>query len=288
MTVGITIAVLLNNTPESSEWEWKYSRSRALSSTRQNDEKSHNEGISSGLEDQDTKIKLEDTEPVFKLEDSKTWFAPAGVPSLKLVWRSALDSPRQRTIKEESRSPELDRIIDRTPQDSFDASTQTPELSTEPRIKSDPDLELEVGSPVISDRQEIKVEIEERSQTHLVVPEPSSSRSSSRYISASGSPTPPAPKLKALVRRPHQRRKSWPCQEFSCKGIFTNKRLYERHLSRDHRFKSTECEVCGKSLGRKDYMTDHIRSRRHKKALDEQRKLRQEACLAPSPGSQEA
>ncbi|EGX45202.1 hypothetical protein AOL_s00173g303 [Orbilia oligospora ATCC 24927] len=271
MTVGITIAVLLNNTPETSEWEWKCSRSRdSYNSTIQNDEKSHNEG-SSGPEDQNTKIKLEDTEPVFKLEDSKTWFAPAGVPSLKLLWRSPLDSPRQRTIKAESQSPEL---LDRDDRPcSLDSSAQTPEVSAERWIKSDPDLE--VDSPIISDRQEIKEDIEEGSQNRLAIPEPSSSRSSSRYISTSGSPTPPAPK--APGRRPHHRRKSWPCQVYQCKGIFTNKRLYERHLSRDHRYKSTECAICGKTLGRKDYMTDHIRSKRHKKALDEQKKLRKEA-----------
>ncbi|EWC48919.1 hypothetical protein DRE_00224 [Drechslerella stenobrocha 248] len=65
------------------------------------------------------------------------------------------------------------------------------------------------------------------------------------------------------------RRKSekWLCEIGHCGRRFSNKRIYEQHLSKDHRYKSATCQVCGKSLGRKDYMRDHIRSQRHQGAL---------------------
>ncbi|KAK6530411.1 hypothetical protein TWF694_003766 [Orbilia ellipsospora] len=64
-----------------------------------------------------------------------------------------------------------------------------------------------------------------------------------------------------------KRRKWWPCEISSCRKIFTNRREYEKHLSKVHKHKSTQCEICGGKLGRKDYMRDHVRSKRHTRAL---------------------
>ncbi|KAK6530661.1 hypothetical protein TWF281_007500 [Arthrobotrys megalospora] len=249
MTVGITIAVLLNNAPDTGDWHWRSSRDS--STTTQTDEKIQHLGSPEG-EDQKPNVKLEETESIFKLEDSKTWFTPAGVPNLKLPWPSPSDSLRQKTVKEET--PELDRVC------PTDFGSQTPELHTERLKRPNPDTRSVF--PIV-----IKEETEEANRTpgpppHAIKPPP-------HQIYTPDTSSSPIPRPSA--RRAHHRRKSWPCRDNQCEGVFTNKRLYERHLSRDHRYKSTVCSDCGKTLGRKDYMTDHVRSRRHRIALDAKR-----------------
>ncbi|KAK6500440.1 hypothetical protein TWF481_010784 [Arthrobotrys musiformis] len=273
MTVGITIALLLNDPPESDELDLRLSRSRDDSTvTNLNDHKPRAQSPSSFELDKSPRVKREETESEFSLADNKTWPAPPGGSSIKFVFQVPVVSPRlhERTIKEESLEP-LGRGEYPT-----DFGSQTPEINPEGCVKPDPDIGIEGPDPVTIKREDhhIKEEIEEEKENLSTVSEPASPHSSCSHTPASATPSPflPSP-AKTPKRRTHHRRKSWPCQVRQCQGVFTNKRLYERHLSKEHRFKSTLCPVCGKTLGRKDYMADHIRSKRHKKALDEQKGL---------------
>ncbi|KAF3914481.1 hypothetical protein AA313_de0205230 [Arthrobotrys entomopaga] len=82
---------------------------------------------------------------------------------------------------------------------------------------------------------------------------------------ASPKPSTPNACSQRLSRR--KRKNWWHCEIAACKKIFTNKREYEKHLSKAHKYKSTQCEICGGKLGRKDYLRDHVRSKRHILAL---------------------
>ncbi|KAF3910598.1 hypothetical protein ABW21_db0203494 [Orbilia brochopaga] len=70
-----------------------------------------------------------------------------------------------------------------------------------------------------------------------------------------------------------RKNETWPCEIAPCAQRFSNKRQYEQHLSKTHKCKSAICPDCGKSLGRKDYMRDHVKSRRHLHALEDRKRL---------------
>ncbi|KAK6359115.1 hypothetical protein TWF696_000282 [Orbilia brochopaga] len=96
------------------------------------------------------------------------------------------------------------------------------------------------------------------------IPENSVSRETSiRFVSPQLNSIPPSNRFGNRKNPGRRKSDTWACEVAACDKRFSNKRRYEQHLSKEHKCKTAICTDCGKSLGRKDYMRDHIRSKKH-------------------------
>ncbi|EPS45786.1 hypothetical protein H072_259 [Dactylellina haptotyla CBS 200.50] len=185
--------------------------------------------------------------------------------------------PKPTAIEDSGRSPEIKQEA----VDDFFATQETPtqeaiEFDGEETSERSPEIKQETLEDLFATQETLTQETPIRetpireTPTQEVIEFDENQATEPSMVAATsivGISVPDSPKSPSIGNRLHRKRETWPCKSKDCKERFSNNRKYERHLSKRHRVKSTECPICGKTLGRKDYLRDHVRSQRHQKAL---------------------